>query len=85
MAVRARRRILVKRRLRRPYWDGIVRIFDFTGSLDTPTKVLPPDVADRHALWMDWKAIGDDLTTVIGNRVSSRASARRREASLKID
>ena len=80
----ARRRISVRRTMRRPYWDGIARIFDFTGSLDTPSKVLPPDVADRHALWMDWKVIGDDLMSVIANRAPGRASSRRREASLKI-
>ena len=77
MAVKARRRILIRRSLRRPYWGGIARILDFTGSLNTPTRTLPSDVADRHALWMDWRAVGDDLMTVIGRQASTKTSDRR--------
>ena len=71
MAAKARRKILVRRSSRRPVWDGIACIFDFTGSLKAPKRMLPPDVADRNALWMDWKTVGDDLRTVISDHLRS--------------
>ena len=80
MARKSRRRILIRRSRRRPVLDGLARIFDFTGSLNVPAKSLPPDVADRYALWSDWKAVGDDLRAVMGNR----ASSHRRRSRLKI-
>ena len=35
MAAKARRKILVRRRSPRPVWDGIARIFDFTGVVES--------------------------------------------------
>ena len=84
MAAKARRKILVRRGSRRPVWDGIVRIFDFTGSLKAPKRMLPPDVADRNALWMDWKTVGDDLRTVISDHEPDRVSSHSRRSRPKI-
>ena len=84
MAAKARRKILVRRRSPRPVWDGIARIFDFTGSLKAPRRVLPPDVAGRHALWMDWKTVGDDLRTVIADHKPDRVSDHQRRSRPKI-
>lgn len=66
MALKARRRVRIRRSPRRPILNGLARIFDFTGSLNVPAKSLPPHVADRYALWSDWKAVGDDLRTAMG-------------------
>ena len=68
MARKTRRMVVIRRRKRRPILNGLARIFDFTGSLQVPKKALPPHAADRYALWSDWKAVGDDLRAVIGNR-----------------
>ena len=84
MAVKTRRKTDVSRRSRRPAWDGIARIFDFTGSLKAPRRILPPDAADRHALWMDWKTVGDDLRTVIADHQADRVSSHERRSRLKI-
>ena len=84
MVAKTRRKTAVSRRSRRPVWDGIARIFDFTGSLKAPRRSLPPDVADRHALWMDWKTVGDDLRAVITDHAPDRVSGRGRKSRLKI-
>ena len=84
MAAKARRKILVRRSSRRPVWDGIACIFDFTGSLKAPRRMLPPDVADRNALWMDWKTVGDDLRTVISDHEADRVSSHGRRPHPKI-
>ena len=75
MGQRPKRRILIRRRRRRPVLSGLARIFDFSGSLNVPTKSLPPNVADRYALWSDWKAVGDDLRTVVGYLASKGGGA----------
>ena len=72
----AGRKVIVKDKLRGPAWDGIARIFDFTGSLNPPARPLPPDVADRYAMGMDWKAVGGDLMTAIGKLAPDKASER---------
>ena len=59
-------------------WDGVARIFDFTGVLNTPGKALPPNVADRRALRKDWETVGDDLMAVIGSQDSDGVSANRK-------
>ena len=76
MAMRAKRRIVVRRSRRRPVLNGLARIFDFTGSLNLSKRTLPAHVADRYALWSDWKAVGDDLRTSIGHHSSDRTSKR---------
>ena len=76
MALKPRRRIRIRRRSRRPVLNGLARIFDFTGSLNVPRRSLPPHVADRYALWSDWKAVGDDLRTAVGHHASDRVSRR---------
>ena len=67
-----RGRTLAVRTAPRPFWDGIARIFDFTGSLNPRKRLLPPNVADRRALRRDWEAVGDDLMTVIGRQKPKR-------------
>ena len=69
---RGRGRTPVVRAASRPFWDGIARIFDFTGSLNPPRRVLPPNVADRRALRRDWEAVGNDLMTAIGRQKPKR-------------
>ena len=76
MAIKARRRIRIRRSPRRPVLNGFARILDFTGSFNIPRRTLPPHVADRYALWSDWKAVGDDLRTAIGYHASDRATRR---------
>lgn len=85
MVAKARRRIFVTHNLRRPFWDGIARIFDFTGTLNAPVKVLPRGVADGHAIWMDWKAVGDDLMSVMGSQRPRPTLQRRQSSDPKID
>lgn len=87
MTVKARhvrRKVIVRTRLRRPAWDGIARIFDFTGTLNSPSRLLSPRVADRHAMEMDWQAVGDDLMTAIGTLTPSKASARRHGSDMEV-
>lgn len=77
-----RRRIRIVRTSRKPVWDGIARIFDFTGTLNTPTRLIPSNVSDEYALWTDWKAVGDDLRAVIGSQVSDEAPNHRHRSDL---
>jgi hypothetical protein len=81
---KARRKVTVKERLRRPAWDGIARIFDFTGSLNPPARPLPPNIVDQHAIGMDWKAVGNDLVAAIGNVVPERDSDRRQGSDAEV-
>ena len=81
---KTRRRIRIVRTSRRPVWDGIARIFDFTGALNTPTRLLPSNVSDEYALWTDWKAVGDDLRAAIGSQASDGAPNHRHRSDLKI-
>ena len=61
-------KIRVRKRPRRTFLDGLASIFDFTGSLHSrTTKRLPPETADQFAMWLDWKAVGDDFRAVIGD------------------
>ena len=85
MVAKARRRIFVTHSLRRPFWEGIARIVDFTGTMNTPMKVLPRSVADGHAIWMDWKAVGDDLMSVMGSQRTQPTLHRRQSSAPKID
>ncbi len=85
MTLKTRRRMIVRRSQRRPVLNGLARIFDFSGSLNVPAKSLPPDVADQFALWADWKAVGDDLRAVVGDRVCSCESSDRHTSGVTVD
>ena len=70
MAAKPRRRIRIisRPRTRRPFWDGIARIFDFTGSMNTPAQKLPRDLAVQYALWRASKTVGDTMWSTLGYR-----------------
>lgn len=81
---KARRKVIIETRLRRPAWDGIARIFDFTGSLNPPASPLPPKVADGYAMEMDWKAVGDDLMTAIDTLAPDKTLDRRHGSGTEV-
>jgi hypothetical protein len=47
-----------------PTWkEGVGRLFDFGDAL-TEYNVRPtPDEADLFAMWLDWRAVGEDIQT----------------------
>ncbi len=49
------------------YISGASSILDFGGALGprSPYEDLPPDVADSQAIESDWKAVGNDMQSVI--------------------
>lgn len=78
------RKVIVVHTSPKPFWDGIARIFDFTGALTTPPSELPPEVCDMHALQEDWKTVGNDLRTVIGRQIPSSDSSRTSRSAQEI-
>lgn len=48
------------------FLDGIARIFDFTGSLNTRRYRGSGFEADAAALRSDWIAVGNDIRTAMG-------------------
>lgn len=67
MARRSRRKVIIKRTRRRLILHGLARIFDFRGSVNAHKKSLPPHIADKYALWADWKVVGDVLRVATGD------------------
>ena len=70
------------------FLEGVARIFDFGGALNT-YYYLPSDEdprkADARAIASDWRAVGKDIASAIGQydnptktRVKIRAKATRR-------
>ena len=47
--------------------EGIARLMDFSGSLNTYNLSRTPEEADRLALASDWYAVGQDLERAIAN------------------
>lgn len=45
--------------------EGVARILDFAGALNTYNLSARPDEADARALYADWCAVGDDLRTAM--------------------
>jgi hypothetical protein len=48
------------------FWEGVARIFDFAGTLNTYNTVDNPNLADYIALANDWAMIAQDMKKVIG-------------------
>ena len=48
------------------FLDGVARIFDFTGSLNTRRYRGSGFEADAAALRSDWIAVGNDIRTAMG-------------------
>lgn len=44
---------------------GVARLFDFTGALNTYNISATGELADLRAFEQDWRAIGDDMRTVL--------------------
>lgn len=45
--------------------EGIGRIVDLSGSLNTYNRAPTPEEADARALYEDWKAVGHDLSVAL--------------------
>lgn len=45
--------------------EGIARIFDFSNSLETYNTSKDEAEADNKATYLDWLAVGDDLSSVM--------------------
>ena len=45
--------------------EGVGRIVDLSGSLNTYNRSRTPEEADARALYEDWKAVGHDLTVAL--------------------
>lgn len=43
------------------FLEGLARLVDFTGSLNTYNSSNSPEEADSRALMSDWEAVGLDL------------------------
>lgn len=47
------------------FFEGIARIFDFSNSLETYNESKDEEEADSKATYLDWLAVGDDLSYVM--------------------
>lgn len=45
--------------------EGVARIFDFSGSLNTYNTSSTPSAADYRAIYRDWEIVGQDLDGAI--------------------
>lgn len=45
--------------------EGIARLFDFGGTLNTYNSSKTDDEADKKALYSDWVAVGEDLKKAV--------------------
>ncbi|MGH9092335.1 MAG: hypothetical protein ACRDZR_13315 [Acidimicrobiales bacterium] len=51
-----------------PSWkEGVGRLVDFANSLSEYNRTNPPEDPDTRALAQDWLAIGDSLSSAMGN------------------
>jgi hypothetical protein len=48
------------------FWEGVARIMDFGGTLNTYNTVESPELADTIAIGMDVAMVGQDIRKVIG-------------------
>jgi hypothetical protein len=55
------------------FWEGVARIFDFTGSLNT--SAWP---TDEEALRSDWEAVGNDMRAAVAAYEQEHGLAPRR-------
>lgn len=46
------------------FLEGIARLFDVGGMLNTYNQSRTPEEADYRAILSDWEAVGRDLTSV---------------------
>lgn len=46
---------------RSSFFEGLSRLIDFTGALNTYNESESPEVADARAILSDWEAVGRDL------------------------
>ena len=45
--------------------EGMARVMDLAGALDSYNTSLSPEQADTLALWADWGVVGDDLRAAL--------------------
>ncbi len=45
--------------------EGVGRIFDLAGSLNTYNSSRTPEEADSRAIYEDWKALGHDVQVAL--------------------
>lgn len=50
-------------------WEGLGRILDFGDTMTDYNYSLTPQQADRIAIRADWRAIGEDVATVINQQL----------------
>lgn len=56
-----------------PTWaEGAGRLVDFGDTLSEYNYSITPDTADAIAMAMDWRAVGVDIMTVMGEQLASR-------------
>jgi hypothetical protein len=49
-----------------PTWkEGVGRLFDFGDALTDYNMRPTPDEADLFAMWLDWRAVGEDIQSAL--------------------
>jgi hypothetical protein len=52
-----------------PTWqEGVGRLVDFANVLTAYNVTKPPEDADSRAIAQDWRAVGDELRTVLARQ-----------------
>lgn len=64
-------------RWRWPFWRGAASVLDMGGVLVDHGRGLPPEYADALALYSDWRAVGDDIRTVVATSFDGHLTAGR--------
>jgi len=57
--------------------EGVARLFDFAGTLNTYNSSPTGEAADRRAIGADWRAIGQDIERAVpGGSGTDRGGGR---------
>ena len=58
------------------FFEGMARVLDLAGSLQVYNLSKTPVKADQRALWSDWKAIGEDISSAMGTFGNSKINSK---------
>ena len=62
------------------FWEGVARLFDFTGKLNKYNISESGDEADYRAIRSDWQHVGQDLSSAISEYEEEHGSRQRTPA-----